>query len=138
MLLFPKNKKYKKQFKSKINQITYRGTKILYGNIAIKAIEETRLTSRQIEASKRAILKKMKRMGFLWTRIFPDTPVTTKPNEVRMGKGKGSVNFWVAKVLKGQIIFEISGIKKTEAIVALNSGAVKLPIKTINVIKKGL
>jgi len=137
-MLFPKNQKYKKQFKNKIKETTYRGNKILYGEIALKAVNETRLTLQQLEASKRTIIKKMRRVGFIWTRIFPDVPVTTKPNEVRMGKGKGAVNFWVAKVLKGQIIFEISGLSLIDSIEAFKVGASKLPIKTKIVIKKGL
>ena len=129
-MLIPKKTKYRKTFKGKLKGITSRGDKIVYGKFALKTVEEYRLTSKQLESSRRAIVKKMKRMGFLWTRIFPDTPVTSKPIEVRMGKGKGAVSFWVSKIKKGQIIFEISGLSQEMSYVVLKTGSEKLPIKT--------
>ena len=129
-MLFPKRTKYKKQFKGKLVGQTARGSQIIYGKYAIKVLEETRLTARQIEATRRIIIRKMKRLGYLWIRIFPDTPVTAKPTENRMGKGKGAVSFWVAKVKKGQILYEISGISLENAKKVLKAGSNKLPVKT--------
>lgn len=129
-MLFPKRTKYKKQFKGKLVGQTTRGSQIIYGKYAIKVLEETRLTARQIEATRRIIIRKMKRLGYLWIRIFPDTPVTAKPTENRMGKGKGAVSFWVAKVKKGQILYEISGISLENAKKVLKAGSNKLPVKT--------
>ena len=129
-MLFPKKTKYKKQFKSKLVGQTTRGSQIIYGKYAIKVLKETRLTARQIEATRRIIIRKMKRLGYLWIRIFPDTPVTAKPTENRMGKGKGAVSFWVAKVKKGQILYEISGISLENAKKVLKAGSNKLPVKT--------
>lgn len=129
-MLFPKKKKFQKEFKGKIRGQTIKGSKIVFGTFALKTIEEARITSEQIEACRRIITKKMKRLGFLWIRIFPDIPVTNKPTEVRMGKGKGSFDRWVSKIKKGQILFEISGLSKELAIKALQSGSNKLPIQT--------
>lgn len=137
-MLFPKQTKYKKQFKGVIKNKTSKGHKIIFGNYALKALEEGRLTSKQIEAGRRAIVRKMKRLGFLWIRVFPDTPITSKPTEIRMGKGKGAVQFWVSKIKKGQILYEINGIKDETAKKALKSGANKLPILTKYISKKGL
>lgn len=129
-MLFPKKIKYKKQFKNKLKGKTTKGHKIIFGKYAIKILKETRLTAKQIEAARKIIIKKMKRLGFLWIRVFPDTPVTSKPTENRMGKGKGAVSFWIAKVKKGQILYEISGISLENAKKALKAGSNKLPIKT--------
>ena len=129
-MLFPKKTKYKKQFKGLIKGKTLRGNKLVYGFLGLKAVEETRLNSKQIEATRRIIIKKMQRLGFLWVRIFPNIPVTDKPIETRMGKGKGSVNKWVAKIKKGQILFEISGISLSMGKKALISCSKKLSIKT--------
>jgi large subunit ribosomal protein L16 len=129
-MLFPNRTKYKKQFKGVLKGQTTRGSQIIYGNYALKALEEKRITSKQIEATRRAIVRKMKRLGYLWIRIFPDTPVTSKPNENRMGKGKGAVSFWVSKVKKGQILFEISGISFENAKKVFQTGANKLPVAT--------
>jgi large subunit ribosomal protein L16 len=129
-MLFPKKTKYKKQFKGKLTGKTTKGNNIIYGKYAIKVLEETRLTSRQIEATRRIIIRKMKRLGFLWIRIFPDIPVTSKPTENRMGKGKGAVSFWISKVKKGQILYEISGISLENAKKVLKAGSNKLPVKT--------
>lgn len=129
-MLFPKKTKYKKQFKGKVIGKTIKGSKIIYGKYAIKVSEESRLTSKQIEATRKIIIRKMKKLGFLWIRIFPDIPITTKPTENRMGKGKGNVSFWVAKVKKGQILYEISGISLENAKKVLKAGSNKLPVKT--------
>ncbi len=129
-MLFPKRTKYKKQFKGKLIGKTSKGNQIIFGKYGIKVLEESRITARQIEATRRAIIRKMKRLGFLWIRIFPDTPVTSKPTENRMGKGKGNVSFWVAKVKKGQILYEISGISLENAKKVLKAGSNKLPVKT--------
>jgi large subunit ribosomal protein L16 len=130
MLLFPNKTKYKKQFKGTLKGQTIRGSQIIYGKYALKSLEEKRITSKQIEATRRAIVRKMKRLGYLWIRIFPDTPVTSKPNENRMGKGKGNVSFWVAKIKSGQILFEISGISYENAQKVFKAGSIKLPIST--------
>lgn len=135
-MLYPKKTKYKKQFKGKLIGKTSKGFKIIFGKYAIKAQNEIRLTARQIEAARRIIIRKMKRLGFLWIRIFPDTPITSKPTENRMGKGKGSVSFWVAKIKKGQILFEISGISLENAKKVLKAGSNKLPVKTKFIYKK--
>lgn len=129
-MLFPQKTKYKKHFKGKILGKTTKGNKIIYGKYAIKVLKETRLTSKQIEATRRIITQKMKKLGFLWIRIFPNIPVTTKPTENRMGKGKGEVSFWISKVKKGQILYEISGISFENAKKILKAGSTKLPVKT--------
>jgi large subunit ribosomal protein L16 len=129
-MLFPNKTKYKKQFKGILKGQTIRGSQIIYGKFALKSLQEKRITSKQIEATRRAIVRKMKRLGYLWIRIFPDTPVTLKPNENRMGKGKGNVSFWISKVKKGQILFEISGISFENAQKVFQAGANKLPIST--------
>ncbi len=129
-MLFPKKTKYKKQFKGKLIGQTTKSNKIIYGKYAIKVVEENRITAKQIESARRTIVKKMKRLGFLWIRIFPNTPITSKPTENRMGKGKGAVSFWVAKVKKGQILYEISGLSLENAKKILKAGSNKLPVKT--------
>lgn len=129
-MLFPNKTKYKKQFKGKLKGQITKSNKIVYGKYAIKVLKESRLTSKQIEATRRLIIRKMKRLGYLWIRIFPDIPVTTKPIENRMGKGKGAVSFWISKVKKGQILFEISGISLENAKKILKDGSNKLPVKT--------
>lgn len=137
-MLFPKQSKFNKQFKGLIKGQTHRGNILRYGQYGLKALEEGRLTSKQIEAGRKAIVRHMQRMGFLWIRIFPHIPITSKPSEIRMGKGKGAVNHWVAKVQGGQILYEISGVSPEVARQALQSGSIKLPIKTKIIILKGL
>lgn len=134
-MLFPKKIQYKKHFKGKVKGQTTKGSKIIFGNFALKSLEINRLNSNQIEAARKVISKKIKKLGFLWIRIFPDIPVTSKPTENRMGKGKGSFNFWVAKIKKGQILFEMSGIQEDLAIQIFQIASKKLPLKT-KVIKK--
>jgi large subunit ribosomal protein L16 len=129
-MLFPKKTKYKKQFKGKLQGKITKTNNIIYGKYAIKVLQETRLTSKQIEATRKIIIKKMKKLGFLWIRIFPNIPVTAKPTENRMGKGKGAFSCWVAKVKKGQILYEISGISLESAKKVFKAGSNKLPVKT--------
>lgn len=130
-MLLPKRRKYKKAFKGRLKGEETRGTTVSFGRYGLKALEPARITSRQIEATRRAISRKMKRLGTLWIRIFPDLPVTSKPTEVRMGKGKGSVDYWAARVKPGRILFELEGISLDLAKEAFSSGSSKLPIRTI-------
>ena len=129
-MLQPKRTKYRKQFKGRIHGVAKGGTELAFGAYGLKALEPERITSRQIEAARRAITRHMKRAGRVWIRIFPDVPVTKKPTEVRMGKGKGGVEYWAAKVKPGRIMFEIDGVSPELAREALALGAAKLPIST--------
>jgi len=129
-MLQPKKTKFRKQFKGRIKGAAKGGTDLNFGSHGLKAMEPERVTSRQIEATRRAITRAMKRQGRVWIRIFPDVPVSKKPTEVRMGKGKGSVEFWAAKVKPGRIMFELDGVTDDVAREALTLGAAKLPIKT--------
>ena len=106
------------------------GSELNFGTYGLKSVEPERITARQIEAARRAMTRHMKRQGRVWIRIFPDTPVTSKPTEVRMGKGKGSVDFWAAKVKPGRVMFEIDGVSDVVAREALRLAAMKLPVKT--------
>ena len=128
-MLSPKRTKYRKAFKGKIKGKAKGGFTLNFGTFGLKALEPERVTARQIEATRRAITRQMKRQGKVWIRIFPDLPVTAKPIEVRMGKGKGSVDRWVARVKPGRILFEIDGVSEEVAREALRLGAAKLPIK---------
>ena len=129
-MLQPKRTKFRKMFKGRIKGNAKGGTSLTFGAYGLKALEPERITSRQIEATRRAITRHMKRQGRVWIRIFPDVPVTKKPTEVRMGKGKGSVEFWAAKVKPGRIMFEIDGVSDAVAREALTLGSAKLPVKT--------
>ncbi|MBR2922088.1 MAG: 50S ribosomal protein L16 [Alphaproteobacteria bacterium] len=129
-MLSPKRLKFRKQHKGRIHGLAKGGSDLSFGSYGLKALTPERITARQIEAARRAITREMKRLGQLWIRIFPDVPVTDKPAEVRMGKGKGSVEFWVARVKPGRVLFECSGIDEDTARRALALGAAKLPIKT--------
>ncbi len=128
-MLQPKRPRYRKQFKGRIHGQAKGGSDINFGTYALKSTEPERITARQIEAARRAMTRHMKRQGRVWIRIFPDVPVTAKPIEVRMGKGKGSVDRWVAKVKPGRILFEIDGVNKDVAMEALRLAAMKLPVK---------
>ena len=128
-MLQPKRTKFRKQFKGRIHGLAKGGSAINFGNYGLKAIEPERVTSRQIEAARRALTRHMKRQGRVWIRIFPDIPVTAKPIEVRMGKGKGSVDRWVAKVKPGRVMFEVDGVAEYVAKEALRLAAMKLPVK---------
>ena len=129
-MLSPKRLKFRKQHKGRIHGLAKGGSELSFGSYGLKALSPERITARQIEAARRAITREMKRLGKLWIRIFPDVPVTDKPAEVRMGKGKGSVEFWVARVKPGRILFECDGIDEAVARQAFALGAAKLPIKT--------
>jgi len=129
-MLQPKKTKFRKAFKGKIHGDAKGGTTLNFGSYGLKAMEPERLTARQIEAARRAITRHIKRQGRLWIRVFPDLPVTGKPAEVRMGKGKGAVDHWAARVAPGRIMFEIDGVEDDIAREALRLGAAKLPIKT--------
>lgn len=129
-MLSPKRTKFRKAFKGRIHGDAGSGASLSFGSYGLKALEPERITARQIEAARRTISRRVKRVGKLWIRIFPDTPVTSKPAEVRMGKGKGSVEFWVAKVKPGRILFEIDGVPQEMAREAFALAAAKLPIKT--------
>jgi large subunit ribosomal protein L16 len=129
-MLQPKKTKFRKQFKGRIHGMTKGGSSLNFGSYGLKAIEPERITARQIEAARRAITRQMKRQGRVWIRICPDLPVSDKPAEVRMGKGKGAVEYWAARVAPGRIMFEIDGVPDDVARLALALGAAKLPIKT--------
>jgi len=129
-MLSPKRSKYRKQHKGRIHGLSKAGFSLTFGTYGLKALQPERITARQIESARRAITRAMKRAGRVWIRIFPDVPVSTKPAEVRMGSGKGSPEFWVARVAPGRIMFEIDGVAPELAKEALTLGAAKLPIKT--------
>lgn len=129
-MLQPKKTKFRKQFKGRIHGEAKGGTDLNFGEYGLKAMEPERVTARQIEAARRAITRQMKRQGRVWIRIFPDVPVTDKPAEVRMGKGKGAPDYWAARVKPGRVMFELAGVNEEVAREALRLGAAKLPIKT--------
>ncbi len=129
-MLQPKKTKFRKQFKGRIHGLTKGGASLNFGSFGLKALEPERITARQIEAARRAITRQMKRQGRVWIRIFPDLPVSDKPAEVRMGKGKGAIEYWAARVAPGRIMFEVDGVPDETAREALKLGAAKLPIKT--------
>ena len=129
-MLQPKRTKFRKAFKGRIKGDAKGGETLNFGTYGLKAIEPERITARQIEAARRAMTRHMKRQGRVWIRIFPDLPVTSKPTEVRMGKGKGSVDYWACKVKPGRVMFEIDGVSDAVAREALRLAAMKLPIKT--------
>ena len=129
-MLQPKRTKFRKMHKGRIHGEAKGGFLINFGSYALKATEPERVTARQIEAARRAITRHLKRVGRVWIRIFPDLPVSKKPAEVRMGKGKGSVELWVCRVKPGRIMFEIDGVTDAVAREALRLGAAKLSVKT--------
>lgn len=129
-MLQPKRTKYRKAFKGRIKGESKGGARLSFGSFGLKALEPERVTARQIEATRRAVTRHMKRQGKVWIRVFPDVPVSAKPIEVRMGKGKGSIDRWVARVAPGRILFEIDGVTDEVAYEALRLGAAKLPVKT--------
>ena len=129
-MLQPKRTKFRKQHKGRIKGAAKGGTELTFGAFGLKATEPERVTARQIEAARRAMTRHMKRAGRVWIRIFPDVPVTKTPTEVRMGKGKGSVEYWACKVKPGRIMFELDGVTEDVAREALRLAAMKLPIKT--------
>ncbi len=129
-MLSPKKTKYRKAHKGRIKGAAKGGSELNFGEYGLKAMEPERITARQIEASRRAISRYVKRVGRMWIRIFPYVPVTRKPAEVRMGSGKGGVEFWVARVKPGRILFEIDGVDEKTAREAFERASAKLPIKT--------
>jgi large subunit ribosomal protein L16 len=135
-MLQPKKTKYRKQQKGKMKGNAQRGHTLAFGSFGIKTLEEAWITGRQIEAARQAITRHMKREGQLWIRIFPDKPVTKKPAEVRMGKGKGAPEYFVARINPGRILFEIDGVPGPIAKEALRLGAQKLPVATKTVMRR--
>ena len=129
-MLQPKRTKYRKQMKGRYNGLSYRGNKISFGSFGLKAITSGRLTSRQIEAARIAMTRYMKREGKVWIRVFPDKPITSKPLEVRMGKGKGALDHYVCPIKPGKVLFELDGVPMDVAKEALRLAAQKLPVLT--------
>ena len=137
-MLAPKRSKYRKAHKGRIHGAAKGGTTLNFGAFGLKAVDPGRITARQIEAARRAITRHLKRLGRVWIRIFPDVPVSTKPAEVRMGSGKGTPEYWVARVHPGRIMFEIDGVPEQTAREAFALAAAKLPIKTKVVTRLGV
>ncbi len=129
-MLMPKRVKHRKQHRGRMKGKARRGAEITFGDIGLQALEPSWVTARQIEAARRAIVRHMKRRGKYWIRIFPDKPITAKPAETRMGKGKGPVDHWVAVVRPGRVLFEVAGVSDEVAREALRLASHKLPIKT--------
>ena len=136
-MLQPKKTKFRKQFKGRISGTAKGGTDLNFGQFGLKAMEPERVNARQIEAARRAITRAMKRAGRVWIRIFPDVPVSSKPTEVRMGKGKGAPEYWAARVKPGRILFELDGVDGKIAAEAFERAAMKLPIKVKVVARLG-
>jgi len=130
-MLQPKRTKFRKQHKGRNNGIAVRGSSVSFGEYGLKSISRGRLTARQIESGRRTISRHVKRGGKIWIRIFPDKPITKKPLEVRMGKGKGSVEYWVAQIRPGTMLYEIQGVSEELAREAFALAAAKLPLKTL-------
>lgn len=135
-MLQPRKTKFRRHQKGRIKGLAQRGSSIAFGTFALKAIEPGRIKSNQIEAARVAITRHVKREGKLWIRIFPDKPITKKPAEVRMGKGKGSPEYWVAPIKPGRVLFELDGVNPELAKKALALGAQKLPVATKFVVRK--
>ena len=129
-MLQPKRTKYRKQQKGRNNGLAHRGSTVSFGSYGLKATTQGRITSRQIESARIAMTRYMKREGKVWIRIFPDKPITSKPAEVRMGKGKGALDHWVCQVKPGRIMFELDGVPEDVALEALRLAAQKLPVMT--------
>ena len=135
-MLQPKRTKFRKMHKGRIHGKAKGGSDLNFGTFGLKALEPERITARQIEAARRAMTRHMKRQGRVWIRLFPALPVTSKPVEVRMGKGKGSVDYWACKVKPGRVMFEIDGVAEPIAREALRLAAMKLPVKTRTVMRE--
>ncbi len=129
-MLQPKRTKFRKQFKGRNRGLATAGSKVSFGEYGLKAVERGRITARQIEAARRAMTRHIKRGGKIWIRVFPDVPVSKKPLEVRMGKGKGNVEFWVCKIQPGRVLYEMEGVDEGTARQAFKLAAAKLPFKT--------
>ncbi|HHJ35493.1 MAG TPA: 50S ribosomal protein L16 [Gammaproteobacteria bacterium] len=134
-MLQPKRTKFRKMFKGKNRGLAQNGNKISFGEYGLKATERGRVSARQIEAARRAMTRKVKRNGKIWIRVFPDVPISSKPLEVRMGKGKGNVDYWCSKVQPGTVLYEMEGVSEELAREAFRLAANKLPIKTTFVIR---
>ena len=135
-MLQPKRTKYRKQMKGKNRGLASQGNAVSFGEYGLKATDRGRITSRQIEAARRAMTRHIRRGGKIWIRIFPDKPITKKPLEVRQGKGKGNVEYWVAQIQPGRILYEMSGVEEDLAKEALTLAAAKLPVNTKFVTRK--
>jgi len=135
-MLQPKRTKYRKQMKGKNRGLASQGNTVAFGEYGLKAIDRGRITARQIEAARRAMTRHIRRGGKIWIRIFPDKPITKKPLEVRQGKGKGNVEYWVAQIQPGRILYEMSGVEEDLAKEALKLAASKLPVNTKFVTRK--
>lgn len=129
-MLQPKRTKFRKQMKGRNRGLAHRGNKVSFGTIGLKSTEQGRLTARQIEAARRAMTRHIKRGGKIWIRVFPDKPITNKPLEVRQGKGKGNVEYWVAQIQPGRMLFEMEGVEEEVARRAFELAAAKLPLST--------
>jgi large subunit ribosomal protein L16 len=129
-MLQPKRTKFRKQFKGRNRGLAHRGSSVAFGDFGLKAVERGQLTARQIEAARRAMTRYVKRGGKIWIRVFPDKPITQKPLEVRQGKGKGNVEYWVAQIKPGKLVFEIAGVSEEIAREAFTLAAAKLPLRT--------
>lgn len=129
-MLQPKRTKFRKQFKGRNRGLAQRGSKVSFGTIGLQSTSRGRLTARQIEAARRAMTRHVKRGGKIWIRVFPDKPITKKPLEVRMGKGKGSVEYWVAEIRPGKMLYEMEGVNEEVAREAFRLAAAKLPLNT--------
>jgi large subunit ribosomal protein L16 len=134
-MLQPKRTKYRKQHKGRTKGVAIKGSTISFGSFALKSMEIGRITNRQLESARIAMTRYMKREGKVWIRIFPDKPITKKPQEVRMGKGKGALDHWVAVVKPGKIMFELDGVPSAIAVEALRLAAQKLPVLTKTIIR---
>lgn len=137
-MLQPKRTKFRKQHKGRNRGLAQRGSQVSFGEYGLKAMDRGRVTSRQIEAARRAMTRHVKRGGKIWIRIFPDKPITKKPLEVRQGKGKGNVEYWVALVQPGRLLYEISGVTEAVAREAFRRAAAKLPVPTTFVSRHGI
>ena len=137
-MLQPKRTKYRKMMKGRNRGLSHRGSKVDFGEFGLKAVSRGRLTARQIEAARRAMTRKVKRGAKIWIRVFPDKPITKKPAEVRMGKGKGAPEYWAATISPGRMLFECDGVDENVAREALRLAAQKLPIKTKFIIRRDL
>ena len=135
-MLQPKRTKFRKQHKGRNRGLSFSANKVSFGEFGLKSMGRARITARQIEAARRAITRHVRRGGKLWIRIFPDVPVTKKPLEVRMGKGKGNVEYWVAKVQPGRMLYEIEGVPENVAREAFRRASAKLPVKTVFVTRQ--
>ena len=129
-MMQPKRTKYRKMFKGNLSGMAARGSSVAFGDYGLKAMDRSRMTAREIEAARRAMTRYVKRGGKIWIRVFPDVPITQKPLEVRMGSGKGNVEYWVAKVTPGKVLFEIEGVPESDAREAFRLAAAKLSVAT--------